>query len=249
MSANTLLSPPPELSLPRIGSDVPNPTKPSIDTPPLLSSYTLDYMHPTHDELLFALDAVKQIEKSNLVRRCHNAMEEAGDQPTVSHCHRVAIASTILGVRLGFSEEELLVAGTAATCHDVGRTVPEILVLVQSNVRYQGDERQRVMEVIRRHAVLGAEIVRACGAEEEGCEVIAELVGGHHSLSVDDPYGIESRLFPRGEGVIGFCDQLDALASDRTYKAAMPEAETCDILRVQFGGDLRLLDLCFDHAA
>ncbi len=213
---------------------------------PQHTSHTLEYMSPTHDELSFASKLVSEVEQTTLVSSCHKLMEDSGDLYIAEHSYRVAIAGVILGSRLGLSREELLLTATAAECHDIGRLDLEIQSVVSSRERYKGSAREKAMKVIKRHVVVSAGIIRAYAGQSTNNEAVAEMVEAHHSYSTVDPYGARPSQFETAAEVMAFADELDALASTRSYKPAMTKAETRHILENQFDSSLGLATICFE---
>lgn len=212
-----------------------------------LVSHTLEYMHATPGELATAREVVNQAEKSKVVRACRDMLREAGDTATINHSGRVALAGAIIGERAGLEARDILLVAEAAECHDIGRIDPQIRKLTESPVRFKGAERQRAMHTIKRHAELGAQIVRAHSDQEPESTAIAEIVGGHHAFSKVDSYGPFPHFTAGLARFVAIGDELDALASQRAYKPAMTESETRQTLENQLNVDRDLLELCFDR--
>lgn len=212
-------------------------------------SYTFDCLDVRPKEMLYIKPFIEQAEQCEIVRACTQMMEETGDTSIVNHGVRVAWASAILCNRAGINPNGILLVIKSALCHDVGRITPEIRAITESPVRFVGAERKRLMQIVEHHSVLGAEIVQDISKEEQDAKAIAEIVGGHHAYSRQNPYGPFPLLNPQDAEKVAFADELDALATVRPYKPAFTKGSTRQILGHQFNGDprIRTIDLCFDY--
>lgn len=145
-----------------------------------------------------------------------NALE-AKDVYTRGHSERVGIASRRLAIALGLAPSEVEVIARAGLLHDIGKIgIPEVVL------RKSGPLSAEEWEVMRRHPVIGAQIVAPFEFFTAGALVIR-----HHHERVDGS-GYPDRLvgvaIPLGARIVAVADVYDALTSDRPYRPAMSAA-------------------------
>lgn len=159
-----------------------------------------------------------------------NALE-AKDAYTRGHSERVSAWSRRLGVALGLESYEVEVIARAGLLHDLGKIgVPEHVLGKRGPLT--ADE----WELMRRHPLLGAEIVAPLEFFAAGAEVIRY----HHERwdGSGYPEGLRATAIPIGARVVAVADVWDALTSDRPYRPAMPEAEAVKVLESDAGRTL-----------
>ena len=140
---------------------------------------------------------------------------EAKDQTTGDHLHRVQTYALALGKDLGLSKEELEGLGAAAILHDVGKlAVPEHIISKPGKLTPEEFAKMKT------HTVVGAEIVESVHFPFS----VAPLVRAHHEKwnGTGYPDGLRGEEIPIGARILSVVDCLDALASDRQYRKAMP---------------------------
>lgn len=137
---------------------------------------------------------------------------EARDQYTYGHSDRVAEVAKLLAEHHPHGDPEI--AYQSGLIHDVGKLgIPGAILLKPG--RLTGEE----FAVIRPHPLYGAEICTSRG-------VSRELIAGvlHHHDPWDGrgyPNGLHGDSIPLVGRLIGVADALDAMASQRAYRAAM----------------------------
>lgn len=171
----------------------------------------------------------QQLQRSmyqSLVGLC--AAIEAKDAYTRGHSERVGAWSRRLAERLGLGTDEVERIGQAGLLHDIGKIgVPE------SVLRKRGALAEEEWEIMRRHPVVGAQIV----APFETLAGIGTLIRHHHER-VDGsgyPDGLCGDAVPLGCRVIAVADVYDALTSDRSYRSAWSHDRAMAVLFEQAG--------------
>ena len=137
------------------------------------------------------------------------------DHETADHCARVSQNSVKLGSLLSLSEFELKNLKWGAYLHDVGKIgIPEHILLKDGELE---PEERRVME---KHPVLGHGMMRNI----EFLSYATEVVLGHHERYDGSgyPYGLRGPRIALNARIFAVIDTLDAMTSDRPYRAALP---------------------------
>lgn len=147
------------------------------------------------------------------------------DDYTFTHSINVAIYAISVGRHLSFNRNQLLSLGMGAVLHDVGKTgIPDEILNKPS--RLTDDE----FEIMKRHPVIGAEIVSA--QEPEFSKASLNIIRHHHEKTDGSgyPHGMrESELDPFII-IAGLSDIYDALASDRVYHKGMLPHEALKVI-------------------
>ncbi len=142
-----------------------------------------------------------------------NALE-AKDRYTRGHSDRVSQWSRRLATVIGLHPHEVDMVRQAGLLHDIGKIgVPEVVL------RKQGPLEPAEWDEMRRHPVVGAQIVAPFDFFVEGAQVIR-----HHHERWDGsgyPDGLVGTAIPLGARIVAVADVFDALTSDRPYRAAM----------------------------
>lgn len=140
---------------------------------------------------------------------------EAKDQTTHDHLQRVQIYSTELGKALQLSEDEMQALRAAALLHDIGKlAVPEHIISKPGKLTPEEFEKMKI------HPVVGAEILE----HVQFPYPVVPIVRHHHERWDGSGYpdGIKGTAIPIGARILSAVDCLDALASDRQYRRALP---------------------------
>jgi HD-GYP domain-containing protein (c-di-GMP phosphodiesterase class II) len=152
------------------------------------------------------------------------AAVDAKDPYTKGHSGRVSAYSTILARELGLSEDEVDKIRISATLHDVGKIGVEDRVLKKPGVLTNEE-----FEIMKRHTVMGYEIVRQ--VKQLG-EMLPGIRWHHEALNGKGyPDGISGDELPLMVRVIAVADTFDAITTDRPYQAGSPFPRALEILR------------------
>ena len=153
---------------------------------------------------------------------------EAKDQTTADHLERVEIYAIEVGKDLGLSETELEALRAAALLHDVGKlAVPEYIISKPGKLT--PDE----FEKMKTHTIVGAELVEQIKFPYP----VAPIVRAHHEKWDGSGYpdGLSGEQIPIGARILSAVDCLDALASDRQYRRALPLDKAILVIQAEAG--------------
>jgi diguanylate cyclase (GGDEF)-like protein/putative nucleotidyltransferase with HDIG domain len=153
---------------------------------------------------------------------------EAKDQTTYQHLRRVQHYSIEIGKEMGLSEAELNALRAASLLHDIGKlAVPEHILTKPGKLTPQEFEKMKI------HPLVGAEILE----QVDFPYPVAPVVRAHHERwdGTGYPLGLASEEIPVGARILSAVDCLDALASDRQYRRALPLDEAMAIVLRESG--------------
>lgn len=159
-----------------------------------------------------------------------NALE-AKDPYTRGHSERVARMAGRLARARGLADSSVQTVTRAGLLHDLGKIgIPEAIL------RKPAPLTEVEWEVMRRHPVVGAQIVAPLEFFAEGAFVIR-----HHHERVDGsgyPDGLAGAAIPFGARIVAVADVYDALTSDRPYRQRLSHDRALDLLRAEAGRTL-----------
>lgn len=153
---------------------------------------------------------------------------EAKDQTTHDHLQRVQIYAVEIGKELGLPENELDALRAASVLHDIGKlAVPEYIISKPGKLTPEEFEKMKI------HPVVGAEILECVQFPYP----VVPIVRCHHEKwdGTGYPAGLQGDEIPIGARIISAVDCLDALASDRHYRRALPLQQAMAIVREESG--------------
>jgi len=140
---------------------------------------------------------------------------DAKDHTTHKHLHRVRIYASELAKELGLSSKELEALRAAALLHDIGKlAVPEHIINKPGRLTPEEFEKLKI------HPIVGAEILERVAFPYP----VAPIVRAHHEKwdGTGYPEGLVGEDIPIGARILAAVDCLDALATDRQYRRALP---------------------------
>jgi len=160
----------------------------------------------------------ENFESHELVECIANALD-ARDPYTGNHSRRVSDMACQLCGYLGHTAEETQTIHIAAHLHDIGKIgIPDRIL------RKPGRLTDEEWAIMKDHPKIGAEILCKAPRFQE----IAQIILNHHERY--DGYGYpnntERDFIPLGARIIAVCDSIDAMASARAYRRALP-LDTC----------------------
>ena len=153
---------------------------------------------------------------------------EAKDECTHDHLKRVEIYAVEVGKELGMGDIELQALRAAALLHDIGKiAIPEYIIAKPGKLTPEE------FNIMKTHTVVGAELVERIQFPYS----VAPLVRGHHEKwnGKGYPDGLVGVQIPLGARILAAVDCLDALASDRQYRRALPLSEAVGIIEAEAG--------------
>lgn len=156
------------------------------------------------------------------------AAVDAKDPYTKGHSGRVSQYSVILAKELGLPEDEVGKIRISATLHDVGKIGIEDRVL-----KKPGALSNEEFEIMKRHTVMGYEIVRQV---KQLAEMLPGIRWHHEGLNGKGyPDGIKGDEIPLIARVISVADTFDAITTDRPYQAGRDFRQALEIIRKHAG--------------
>jgi diguanylate cyclase (GGDEF)-like protein/putative nucleotidyltransferase with HDIG domain len=140
---------------------------------------------------------------------------EAKDHNTHEHLRRVRTYAVEIGKEMGLAEPELEALRAAALLHDIGKlAVPEHIISKPGKLNPEEFEKMKI------HPTVGAEILERVQFPYP----VVPIVRSHHEKwdGSGYPAGLRGEEIPLGARILTAVDCLDALASDRQYRRALP---------------------------
>jgi diguanylate cyclase (GGDEF)-like protein/putative nucleotidyltransferase with HDIG domain len=170
-------------------------------------------------------------EMANLHLRTIEALAlaiEAKDHTTHEHLQRVRIYAIEVAKELGVNGPELEALHAAALLHDIGKlAVPEHIISKPGRLTPEEFEKMKI------HTLVGAEILERVRFPYP----VVPIVRAHHEKwdGSGYPLGLKGAEIPVGARILSAVDYLDALASDRQYRRALPLREVMQKLVAESG--------------
>jgi diguanylate cyclase (GGDEF)-like protein/putative nucleotidyltransferase with HDIG domain len=153
---------------------------------------------------------------------------DAKDETTHDHLQRVKVYASEIGKELKLSDMEMEALQAAAMLHDIGKlAVPEHIISKPGKLTPEEFEKMKI------HPAVGAEILERANFPYP----VAPIVRCHHEKwdGSGYPAGLVGEAIPIGARVLSAVDCLDALASDRQYRKALPLGKAMGMVAEQSG--------------
>jgi diguanylate cyclase (GGDEF)-like protein/putative nucleotidyltransferase with HDIG domain len=153
---------------------------------------------------------------------------EAKDHTTHEHLQRVRIYAIEVAKELGLSGAELEALNAASILHDIGKlAVPEHIISKPGRLTPEEFEKMKI------HTLVGAEILERVRFPYP----VVPIVRAHHEKwdGSGYPMGLKGAEIPIGARILSAVDYLDALASDRQYRRALPLRDVMQKLATESG--------------
>jgi response regulator RpfG family c-di-GMP phosphodiesterase len=155
------------------------------------------------------------------------ALEKANqfnDEDTGNHIRRVCRVSALIADGAGLSRGFCDKIFRYASLHDVGK-----VAIPDSILKKRGALTRQEFEVMKRHTVIGYELLTASGVD-----VVAKNIAiGHHEKwdGSGYPKGIRGEHIPIEARIVAIADVYDALTTERCYKSAISRDQAITLLR------------------
>src|SRR5580700_5291078 len=170
-------------------------------------------------------------EMANLHLRTIEALAlaiEAKDHTTHEHLQRVRVYAIEVAKEMGVTGPELEALHAAALLHDIGKlAVPEHIISKPGRLTPEEFEKMKI------HTLVGAEILERVRFPYP----VVPIVRAHHEKwdGSGYPMGLKGAEIPIGARILSAVDYLDALASDRQYRRALPMRDVIQKLAAESG--------------
>jgi diguanylate cyclase (GGDEF)-like protein/putative nucleotidyltransferase with HDIG domain len=153
---------------------------------------------------------------------------EAKDDTTHEHLRRVQVYAEELGKELSLTHAEMKALQAASILHDIGKlAVPDYIISKPGRLTPEEFEKMKI------HPVVGAEILERVQFPYP----VVPIVRHHHEKWDGSGYpdGLKCEEIPIGARILSAVDCLDALASDRQYRRALPLEKALDVVKSEAG--------------
>lgn len=181
------------------------------------------------EERLRAMNQALTESQNEIIERLA-ATAEYRDDDTGQHTRRVGLMAWKIALELGLPEEEADLVRRAAYLHDLGKVgIPDAILL--KNGKLTNEE----FEIIKRHTVVGAEILRH---GKTPLLQMSELVARTHHEKWDGrgyPDGLSGEDIPLAGRIVAVADVFDALTTERPYKSAWTVSDAVTEITEQSG--------------
>jgi len=163
---------------------------------------------------------------------------EAKDHTTHTHLQRVRTYAVAVANELQLPEDQIEALRAAALLHDIGKlAVPEQIINKPGRLTPEEFEKMKV------HPIVGAEILDRVAFPYP----VSPIVRAHHERwdGTGYPEGLAAEDIPIGARILAAVDCLDALASHRQYRPALPLVEAMAKVKEKSGTwfDPRVVDI------
>ncbi|HEY3083947.1 MAG TPA: HD-GYP domain-containing protein [Candidatus Dormibacteraeota bacterium] len=155
-------------------------------------------------------------------------MVDKRDRYTAEHSMRVAANVAVIAPAMGLSPEEVSLIRLAARVHDLGK-----IALPDSILGKDGKLTGGEFALMKEHPRHGWEILSRFPQYHRGRDIVLS----HHER-IDGrgyPRGLRGNQIPLGAQIVAVADALDAMTSDRPYRAALPLHQAMTELRLGRG--------------
>lgn len=145
---------------------------------------------------------------------------EAKDGYLCGHSLSVSYYAKLICQQMGYSEKECKKIYLAGVFHDIGK-----IGVCETVLNKPGKLNDEEWIKIKKHPVIGAEIVSKIEALKE----VSDIIKYHHVYynGKGYPSGLDGDQIPIGARIIAVADSFDAMISDRPYRKAMSVDEAC----------------------
>src|SRR5947209_12038903 len=135
------------------------------------------------------------------------------DAETEGHSKRVTAFTIAIARAMGLSGDKIRVIARGAFLHDIGKmAIPDAIL------RKPGALTEAETEIMREHCFRGYQMLKKIPFLSEA----SEIVYAHHERfdGTGYPRGLSGQNIPMGARIFSIADTLDAITSDRPYRAA-----------------------------
>ncbi len=153
---------------------------------------------------------------------------DAKDHTTHEHLHRVRVYAAEIARELHLNPLEVDALNAAALLHDIGKlAVPDHIINKPGRLTREEFEKMKI------HPIVGAEILERVSFPYP----VAPIVRSHHEKWDGSGYpdGLKGEQIPIGARILAAVDCLDAVASDRQYRKALPLDEAIHLVIADSG--------------
>lgn len=188
------------------------------------------------DECIFVANSIVEEIKENESIVIETMRISSYDNYTYTHSLNVDIYSVILGIALGYTDEELKKLSQAALLHDIGKTCLPVELLNKP-----GKLTPEEYAEVQMHCRFGYNLLKN---NSDISSVTRNAILSHHENEngTGYPRNLAAEKIHKFAKVIHIADVYDALTTKRVYKDAMNPAEALEYIMsqadIQFNKDM-----------
>ncbi|MFA5374684.1 MAG: two-component system response regulator [Dehalococcoidia bacterium] len=194
------------------------------------NEYLRNYKHELESEVAKRTKELKKallmIEESSLETIYRLSMAaEYKDTDTGAHIFRISHSAAAIARKFGLDKDTTKSILYAAPMHDIGKIgIPDSILLKPGKL----DSEE--WEVMKRHAVIGANILK--GSKQNLINVAEVIARTHHEKwdGTGYPKGLKGEAIPLPGRIVAVADVFDALISKRPYKEPYPPDRSFGII-------------------
>src|SRR5277367_3554799 len=135
------------------------------------------------------------------------------DAETEGHSRRVTAFTIAIARAMGVPREQILVIARGAFLHDIGKmAIPDNILRKPGKL----DDNERT--IMREHCYHGYQMLKKIPFLTEACDIVYSHQ--EHFDGSGYPRGLKGEEIPLGSRIFSVADTLDAITSDRPYRAA-----------------------------
>jgi putative nucleotidyltransferase with HDIG domain len=156
---------------------------------------------------------------SNLERSYDTTLEVLGDAldmkdaETEGHSKRVTAFTIAIARAMGLPADQIRVIARGAFLHDLGKmAIPDAIL------RKPGKLNEEEIAIMREHCYRGYQLLKRVSFLGQACEIVYSHQ--EHYDGSGYPRGLKGSEIPLGARIFSIADTLDAITSDRPYRAA-----------------------------
>src|SRR5438046_4837087 len=162
--------------------------------------------------------AVKELEESyDITLEALGDALDLKDRETEAHPERGTAFTSAIAKTMGLPSDQIRVIARGAFLHDIGKmAIPD--AILNKPGKLDGPE----FEIMREHPYRGYQIVKKIPFLAEAAEIVYA-----HQEKFDGtgyPRGLKAEEIPLGARIFSIADTLDAMTSNRPYRAALPDS-------------------------
>src|SRR5437667_11263506 len=139
------------------------------------------------------------------------------DAETEGHSKRVTAFTIAIARHMGLNADQIRIIARGAFLHDIGKmAIPDAIL------RKPGALDPDEISIMREHCYRGYQIVKKIPFLTEAAEIVYA-----HQEKFDGtgyPRGLKGNEIPLGARIFSIADTLDAMTSNRPYRAALPDS-------------------------
>jgi len=150
------------------------------------------------------------------------------DTYTSSHSQRIAEWGAEIARTLGASPQETQAVYWGGLLHDIGKIgIPDSILKKPSKLN------ESEWEVIRKHTILGAQLVAPIKKLADVAPIIESSHERHDGTGY--PYGLKGEEIPFGARIVSVVDSYSAMRDERSYKKSMSYSDATEEIKRNSG--------------